>query len=413
MNFSARYALIGFMYFRGSRNNKMKVKIYQAFLALMVIGLVFSSFLTSVSMIGLVVLTAFYWQDFRKGRIFGMWFILLFFNMLILVGSDPDIPYWMNRLRVHLPFLLLPITFLFLPVLTAKQYLNFHLFFAFVLLIGCIQSMILYYGGAYDYQEHLKMGQSIPVPTRSHIRFSMMLVYILLILIWIWWKGQHLLDKWWEKVAVIIFTGFLFISIHWLAVRSGLLILYSIVSFNLIRHIWIAKSWRLGFWGLLFFIGMPVLSFFCFPSFKAKVGYTIYEVKMVLEGQGQGYSNGDRIASIIDGWRLFKNHPIWGIGTGSLRAEMKEMSSKEYSSELDVLIPHNQWVIEAAEGGVVGLSIFIIGFLMPFLSRNKKVYHSFYLIYGVVGISMLFEPTLETAEGIGLFLLGVLVARKE
>lgn len=401
------------MYFRGSRNSKMKEKIYQAFLALMVIGLVFSPFLTSVGMIGLFVLAAFYWQEFQKVHTFGLWFVLLFFNMLVLVGSEPDIPYWFNRLRVHLPFLLLPITFLFLPVLSDKQHLNFHLFFAFVLLIGCIQSMTLYYGGLDSYQERLKMGQSIPVPSRSHIRFSMMLVYTLLNLIWIWWKRPHLLDKRWTRTAVIIFTGFLFISIHWLSVRSGLLILYSIVSFFLIRHIWVTKSWRLGFWGLLIITGMPVFSFFCLPSFKAKVGYTLYEFKMVLEGHGQGYSNGDRIASIIDGWRLFEKNPIWGIGTGSLRVEMKEMASKAYSSDLDVLIPHNQWVIEIAQGGVVGLSIFMVGFLMPFLSRNKKVYYSFYLVYGVVGISMIFEPTLETAEGIGLFLLGMLISRKK
>ena len=400
------------MYFRASRISIMKVKIYQAFLALTGFGMVFSSFLTSVSMIGLVVLAAFYWRNFQKGQIFGLWFILLFFNMLFLVGQDPDITYWINRLRVHLPFLLLPIAFLFLPVLTNKQILNFHLFFAFVLLIGCVQSMVLYYGAEESYQELLKMGQPFPVPTRSHIRFSMMLVYSLLSLIWIWWNRQYLLVELWQKIAVIICAGFLFISIHWLSVRSGLFILYSLVGLSLTRHIWVTRSWKLGFWGLILLLGMPVLSFFCFPSFKAKVGYSVYEFKMILNGQGQGYSNGDRLASILDGWHLFEDHPIWGIGTGRLRAGMKEIANKEYPTDLEVLIPHNQWMIAAAEGGIVGLSIFILGFFMPLISSGKRVNYSYYLIYGVVGISMLFEPTLETAEGIGLFLLGILVARK-
>lgn len=400
------------MYFRGSRISKMKEKIYQAFLALTVIGLVFSPFLTSVSLIGLVVLAVFYWRDFQRGQTFGWWFILLFFNILVLVGVDPEIPYWVNRLRVHLPFLLLPIAFLFLPRFSTKQVLNFHLFFAFVLLIGCIQSMFVYYGAVDFYQERIKMGQSIPVPTRSHIRFNMMLVYVLLGLSWFWWNRRSLIEQRWQKITVVMFMCFLFLFIHWLSVRSGLLTLYGMLGLALVRHLWDTKSWKLGMGGIVLLIGMPVFSFFFIPSFKAKVGYSVYEVKMILEGQGQGYSNGDRVASIIDGWRIFMNHPVVGIGTGRLRAGMKEIANREYSSDLEVLIPHNQWIIEAAQGGLVGLSIFFLGFFMPAMSRKKSVYFTFHLIYGVVGISMLYEPTLETAEGIGMFLVGVLVSRK-
>ncbi len=400
------------MYFRGGRIRKMKEKIYLAILALTVIGLVFSAFLTSVGLIGLVVLATFYWRDFQRDYAFGGWFILLFFNMLLLVGANPEIPYWTNRLRVHLPFLLLPISFFFLPRLSIRQLLYFHLFFAFVLLIGCIQAVLLYYGAGDYYQERIKMGQSIPVPTRSHIRFNMMLVYALLSLGWIWWNRRRFLDHHWQHLAVILFSGLLFISIHWLSVRSGLLILYSIAALALVRYVWVSKSWKLGIGGIILLLGIPVLSFFSLPSFKAKVGYSVYEFKMILEGQGQGYSNGDRMTSIIEGWRIFKNHPILGIGTGRLRAGMKEIANREYSSDLEVLIPHNQWIIEMAQGGVVGLSVFLLGFFMPLLASKKSVHYSFYLIYGVVGLSMLFEPTLETAEGIGLFLIGILVARK-
>lgn len=401
------------MYFRGGRINKMKDKIYQALLAFTVIGLVFSPYLTSLSLIGLVILAAFHWRDFQRRQSFGLWFILLFFNILFLVGTDPVIPYWIGRLRVHLPFLLLPIAFLFLPTLSAKQQLNFHLFFAFVLLVGCAHSMVLYYGEIDIYQERIKMGQSIPGPTRSHIRFNMMLVYALLNLGWFGWNRPQLLNKKWKKVAVILSIILLFISIHWLSVRSGLLTLYSMLALIIIRHIWRSKLWKWGFGGLIFLIGMPVLSYFSLPSFKAKVGYTVYEFEMILKGQGEGYSNGDRIASMIDGWTIFRNHPIWGIGSGRLREGMKNIAKKEYASDLEVLIPHNQWIIEAAQGGIIGLVLFMFGFFMPLLGGKRAVSGSFYLIYCIVGISMLFEPTLETAEGIGLFLIGILIARKQ
>lgn len=315
--------------------------------------------------------------------------LIFLVSFLFGIGGD-DTAFWLGRMRIHLPFLILPLVFLRLAPISLNTFIGFHL-----LLIGALVTVLagslVYYGLNFEMvQNGIQQGRSVPVPV-NHIRLSLILVYGIFMT---WWIRDQF--KEWKTLLLLIML-FLILGLHYMAVRNGLLAFYLLFFVEAFR--------RVKLYAFIVFL-VPVVFFFSIPSFKAKIGYSIYEFKKTLSGEGSGYSTGDRVKSIQDGWILFKQNPWFGVGTADLKGEMSKL--KEGNGKL--IMPHNQWINVLAASGIFGLILFFTGYLAPLATPGMFRFMPALWLYGILTLSMVFESILDTSDGVGFFLIFLLLS---
>jgi len=393
------------------------------FFALVLVGsLPVSPFVLSLGMWGLVF-TAF-WQQFRADR--GVWgsrrwwrvlarsFEHLFRNralavltLLLLVPVlsglwSEDTGYWLERVRVRLPFLVLPWAFANLPVLH-ERHTKLVLYGSVWIAAGiCLGVGINYWLHQEAILEAMQQGRPMPVP-RNHIRFSLLVATAVLAGAWLW--QQRFVWRWaWERWALAAAVGFLFVFLHILAVRSGIAALYAALLFVAVRWAWRFRRWApalalvlasgLALWGALR----------VFPSLHQKWAYTVYDWERYQAQSGASYSDSERWISMRAGWLLWQAHPWLGVGAGDLRAETARVVAEHFPEyQADPKLPHNQFLYLLAGTGLVGLAISLFALLVPvFAYRGGGFLFGAFQV--TVCTSFLVEYTLETAMGVAWYL---------
>ncbi|MCF8239018.1 MAG: O-antigen ligase family protein [Saprospiraceae bacterium] len=406
-----------------ARITRMDLMVIICFIAC--VCMIFSPFVLSVTMWLIPALGLFAWSPgqvwyhprlskrARSLRILDrdqrpfLFLIGLFFLTLLSGFQTEDWPYWWERLRIRLPFLILGISGMLLPALPARR---LHAILA--LLVGfmtltCIGVGIHYVLNAEQIQASMRMGHSIPVP-RNHIRFSMLLAISIL-------GGFELIRtryqyRWsWERPAQIIASLFLLFMLHFLSVRTGILAFYGgALTIGLwyafqMRVIWAPVAVVCGF-VFLIWSGYHLL-----PSFKSKIDYMRYDLAMYQQGEGGQYADSGRIVSLQTGWKIFQAHPFIGIGVGNLRKEVNRIFADDYPEFVEPLTPHNQFIYVLAGMGVIGLIAFLMCFYGPFVFHHREPAPLLFGYYGLVSTTFLLEHTIENSIGTGIVIIFLLL----
>ncbi|MEM1323671.1 MAG: O-antigen ligase family protein [Bacteroidota bacterium] len=396
------------------------------FLLSWVLALVFSmEFVLSVSMIALIVLSVFQWQSPQQGfpiqlrsglgdrlRAFirrpdFVAVTIPFFLVLLTLPYSSDWGYGLERLRIKLPFLLLPFAFFSLPPLSRRQANG--LLYAFVGLASLAALITgIRYGLNFEYiTEQMKKGQHIPTPG-NHIRFSLMLAFAVLTGA-ILWARRYTWRYAWERHLIGLMTVFLFLFIHVLSVRSGLLVLYLSIAFMALRYIWVKRRWGPGLAALALLVLLPVLAYQFIPSFYSKVNYARYDLEMYFKGEGATYSDSERLVSLGVGWQVVKEQPWLGVGAGDLRAEVYRRFEEQHPEIEHPKMPHNQLLTIWAGCGLWGLVVFLGAFVVPLWYRRRYGSALFASLHLIVFISYMMENTIENAVGVAFYLLFLLL----
>ena len=109
-----------------------------------------------------------------------------------------------------------------------------------------------------------------------------------------------------------------------------------------------------------------------FPTLKNKIGYTMYDLDRLKNKEIGQYSDSKRLLSIIVGWELFKENPIFGVGAGDIVPSVQDMYQKKYPA-VDIksrLLPHNQYLRVVNSVGVIGLIVFLAFLIYPIYNRD-------------------------------------------
>lgn len=348
--------------------------------------------------------------------------VTLFFWVVFLSGWQTiDYDYWGERLRLKVPFLVLPFILYQLretlgehlsragnyggtgsyPVTWEQFYQRIFYFLLLLLTVTCIGIGINYLLHFEEINLAIKQGRAIPTP-RNHIRFSLILA------IGIIGGGYLYFEKYtcryaWERRFILGCTIFLFLFIHVLSVRSGLLALYVALFALLIRFILLEKKYLLGIAGIGILATLPVVAYYTVPSFQKKISYAVWDLQMYREGKGANYSDAGRLISLQIGWELVQRDPLVGVGAGNLRQAVKEIYRTQFPNLQEPKMPHNQWLSVLAGTGIIGLLIFMIAFFLPLFYRRNYYDPLFLGFYAIIFTSLLMENTLENAIGIGLY----------
>ncbi|MCB0586509.1 MAG: O-antigen ligase family protein [Phaeodactylibacter sp.] len=389
------------------------------FYAVTIAALVLSPFLLSVGMISLAVLSLIrfrvglrvFWVDIDAEAIRRMLRIfryppfaavtLFFFVALIGFWQVEDFGYWLARLRIKVPFLTLPLVFLGHPRLEERHFHGLLYFLLLLLAVTAVGVGINYWINYEDIQLLLKQGQPMPTP-RNHIRYSLMLALGVVSGGYLYSRGYYRRYAW-ERGFILGIALFLFLFIHLLSVRSGILALYAALFLLSVRYLLMSRRYGLGLGALAALIAMPLLAYQYVPSFRAKVDYMRWGLIKFREGEGAAYADTGRIVSLKVGWELYRQHPLFGVGAGNLQREVDKVFERSYPQLPEPLVPHNQFLFVLAGSGAAGLMLFLFALFHPFFYHHNYR-HPFLLgFYGIVLTAFMIEHTIENSMGVGFF----------
>lgn len=378
-------------------------------LCLAIVGLILSVFVLGLAMLGLFVTACVVCFRKKSSPRFRFSLPLLALTLpffLVLYPGWPleDPGYWLSRLRIKLPFLLLPPAFMVLPALRPSDRLRIYRFAGMVLSLTTLLLTIYYMQHWETLSEAMKQGRPLPVP-QNHIRFSLLIGIVSLALL-----IEYLPSFWRERrfSSGLVMGLWLFLFLHMLSVRSGLVAVYLAMFVLLARHVFSSGKKLPALVGLFSLLLLPWLAWRFLPSVQAKVGYMLYDIEQFRKGEAAGYADSGRLLSWQIGWELFREQPWTGTGIGHLKQAVAQKYALYYPDAPVPLLPHNQFLSVLAASGIPGLLLFLFATgapLFPSASRRNPTLLAFWI---VLMASCMVENTLENALGVGLFLIFLL-----
>ncbi len=364
----------------------------------------------SIGMIGLTANAVFNKQIGQNFRTFLQDPILLgltaiFFIVLLSGFWSENIDWLINRLRMKLPFLLLPFAIVAIPKFDRKVYYPILSYFFWITSAICLYSIGLY---LLDYQvitESYKRGHVLFTPV-MHIRFSLMVGYCIVIGIWLFlekFRFKYTLEPW----LLIGTTAFLFIYIHILAVRSGLVSLYAVMVYLLFLFVIKSKRYLLGLSIGLLLVIASVLAIRFVPTLYNKYSYMRWSLQQFMKGERLAdLSDSYRLATIEAGISIGNQHPLLGVGFGDVKDRTKAYLQQKYPALLrEIYMPQSEYVLFYAATGAIGLLVFLWATLQGLFYKANSVYFLAGSFHVVMVVSFVVEQTLETQLGTAIYVI--------
>jgi O-antigen ligase len=386
-------------------------------------SMTFSPFLLSMGMWGLVVVALwearvqcravqpdarwyavllFSWKKFILKKAYWL-FALLLVTVLVSGLWSADQRFWLERVRIRVPFVVLPWAMANLPALTWRQLSAVPCILVASLVLLCLGVGANFLLDPDTILAGLREGQPVPVP-RHHIRFSLMLTVGILTGGWLWSKGFYWRSPW-ERRVVPILVVFLFVFIHFLSVRSGLVALYVALGFTLLRFMRRTRRWKWALAGLSLLILIPMVAVSTMPSLQQRISYMRHDWSRYQTTGGENYSDSERFVSLHVGAQMWREHPHLGVGMGDLERETQRYTAQLYPSYRETpKLPHNQFVYLLAGTGWIGLLLALLPMLYPLTLGVYRRFYPFVAFQVVVFVSFLVEYTLETSIGAAFYI---------
>lgn len=328
------------------------------------------------------------------------------FFIVLFSGLWSDNTDWLlNRLQMKLPFLLMPFAIVALPRFGKKVYYPILSVFFWLTVVICIYSISLY---LIDYEKTTaayRQGHVLFTPV-MHIRFSLMVVYCIVIGGWLFYENYYIkfpAERW----ILLAATVFLFVYIHILAVRSGLVSLYLVSGYLVIW--WVIKSKRYvigaSLAGLLILGAVLAVRFV--PTLWNKYHYMQWSFYQFQRGEDLAkLSDSYRFVTIKAGIDLGNANPLLGVGFGDMKDETKAYLAEHYPDLLqEIYMPQSEYVLFYAATGIIGLLLFIWATLQPFFYQNAWQHLLIGGFHVIMIVSFIVEQTLETQLGTAIYVM--------
>ena len=99
---------------------------------------------------------------------------------------------------------------------------------------------------------------------------------------------------------------------------------------------------------------------------------------------------------------LAKKHPFIGIGLSNINQEMSNQYQINKSNLYleNRILPHNQFIIEFAIHGIIGLSILIAFFIVPYFNQFTQLSPLFIAFWALIFFACMFECLFDRQHGV-------------
>lgn len=375
-----------------------------ALLLLMAIAAITSRALLSIFSVLFFLICFFHvnWKQFRQlffNNPFMWGMASLFFVSAVSGIWSNDTDQWLRLMVIKLPYLLMPLAFVAIPAYKWEAWKKFTWLLIFFVLLACSWSVWQYWGARFDIEQRYLAAKILPVlMDNDHLRFSWLIVLVMIAAMYLFEHATLMRDKIASLGAVIL----LFIFLHVLAARTGLLLAYLFFFGYLMIHFRTGLKCYVQYIFLLIAL-TSIAAWFAFPTLQNRFSYLRYTYTKSSTEYVAGSVDGNRWLSLQAGWHVLSKHP-WGVGLGDIRAELLNWYNLHHPGMAaeDQLTPANEWIIHGCIAGWPGVILFSIAIFAPFFYQSVR--RSFYLV-SLSFFAILIALTDSSLEGqFGIFI---------
>ena len=313
---------------------------------------------------------------------------------------------WRHELFRQLPWLGVPLAFTLAVPLTGRQRLAAGTLFVLGTAAVGLATLGQYLRDPARANQAIGIGQNMEAITRVfHITFGVMLA---LAFFWGLLLRRHPLAGPVLRGALLGAAGASALTLHVLAYRTGLLVLY---TGGLVYAGWLLARHRraLGI-GLLGLLGLgPWGAYHALESVRQRVDSTVWDVRQFTLGHDiNTCSLARRLAAAETAGAVIGQHWLLGVGPADTHAAMLDQYRwKDFglrpANRIDV---HNQYLEALMGGGLTGLALWLAVVLWP-LTRpwvRRNPYACFFIL--IQATVMLVDDILSLQIGLNLFVFG-------
>lgn len=338
----------------------------------------------------------------RLQTVVTMVLMYLFWLLSVVYTSETDI--WRHEVYRKLPLVIVPLAFAVAVPLNLRQQFGVGLLFVglgTVLALGTLGRYLLDPEAA-NYA--ISIGHNVPAITGVfHIHFSIMLALAFFFALLM---RRSVLALPIVRNLLLACSAILFVVMHVLAYRTGLMVLYGMLLLDAGLLIVLRRRYLLGVLVLVALVGVPLLTYYTLEPIQQRVNVTLDDLNQYRAGRDiNDYSLAKRFAAWKTAAIIISKNPLTGVAPADVDAAMLD----QYSYEDYGLLPknwvmtHNQYLEALVGGGIVGLVLWLLvlfgPFLQPALRQNPYVVH--FLL--MMGIANLVDTLLQMQIGFSLF----------
>ncbi|WP_156176393.1 O-antigen ligase family protein [Hymenobacter terrenus] len=328
-------------------------------------------------------------------------------GFLLLSGVyTSEWPTWRHEVFRSLPWLGVPLAFTLAVPLTSWQRLTVGALFVLSTSAVGLATLIQYLIDPTSANEAIRIGQNMQAITGVfHISFGVILA---LAFFWGLLLRHHPLANVWLRAAFLGAAAAAVLTLHILAYRTGLLVLY-IGLLTYAGWLLTRKHVALGV-GLLLLLGLgPWLAYHTLESVRQRTDATIWDVEQYTLGHDiNNYSLAQRLAAIETARTIISQHWLVGVAPADTHTAMLDQYAwKDFGLRpANRIQVHNQYLKALMGGGLVGLALWLAVLFWPLvqpLTRRNPYIRFFVIIQATV---MMVADVLSLQIGLNLFVFG-------
>ncbi|RSK33162.1 O-antigen ligase family protein [Hymenobacter metallilatus] len=315
-------------------------------------------------------------------------------------------PIWRHELFRSLTWLGVPLAFTLAVPLSRGQRLAVGALFVLSVAAVGLATMGQYLLNPTGANEAIRIGQNMQAATGTfHIAFGIMLAQAFF---WGLLLRRHPLAGRVLRVGLLAAVAGIGLTLHVLAYRTGLLLLYTGLLAYALRLL--ARRHVLAGGLLLLGVGLgPWLAYRTLESVEQRVSATVYDVSQYLEGQDiNDYSLARRLAAVETAGTIIRQHWLLGVGPADAYTAMLD----QYSWRTFGLRPenrvnvHNQYLSTLVGGGVVGLGLWLALLFGPLIRPATRRNPFVAVFIFTQAVAMLVVDILSLQISLNLFVFG-------
>ncbi len=345
------------------------------------------------------------WQRLKQNRS-ALGIMAIYGLLVISILYTEEYSNWLRQLFRYLSLLLLPAAGALAPSLGKKQLyilLGLFLLLTTAIAIGTMGQYLL----NIEAQNQLIIHSQNP-PTINkifHIHFGIMMALAIFFGVYLYRSPLVCWHKT-EKYVALGCVVILFISIHVLAYRTGLLALYGTLLFKIYGLVQSQKRYLLGGALFILLVMVPLGAYYALESVQLRVENTRRDIRQYTNQRDINYySISQRLAAWETALEVIKRNWLVGVGPADIKREMqRQYDVKDFGlKEENQVMIHNQYLHILMGSGIVGLLLFLFALIYPFrrLAWQKDFCATSFLL--VMGAAMLVDSFFELQRGLNLF----------
>lgn len=333
----------------------------------------------------------------------------LFLFLLPSVFYSDNLDYFFERLQIQLPFLILPLAFIFFKPLSNRQFMLVYYFFLIGVFIISLDAFVNYVNNSEVINQMYLQSQVMPTIVSHHPTFSIMITFAIYVAYYLYKHQFYAFNKN-ERFVIATLGILLFTFLHIFSVRSGLLAIYVLILIEFYKFIFIKKQYKTGLLSLFFSLLIGFTTFLLSPTIRNKVENTRSDISSTENGKINNQSLGSRVASCRIAIAIADSTSwLMGSGLGDLQDLSDYMWTTKYPDVTKRIIPHNQFLFYLAATGIIGSLVFIFCLLLPLLYHSNYKHPLLSVHYIIMLIALMFEAFFQTQLGVAYSLIFILL----